>query len=100
MIEKIKIFILAGIFLCLITICFRTNISQQSYTSPSQIDLNTGETIIQLAPNRIAIIDNHVISGMRGTIIVFEYNENKKTFDFIGNFNYQDYFANPNKYGL
>ncbi|WP_025786281.1 hypothetical protein [Sporosarcina sp. D27] len=54
--------------------------------------------IDQLGENRIAIIDTALDSGMRGEVIVLEFNETEKTFDLIGRYNYVDFFNNPQKY--
>lgn len=92
--DKFSKLILTGILICLIIIAFKPNDIQVSSPNPNiNISAETGEEIIQLAPNRIAVVDNRTNSGMRGTVLVYEYNSSKKTFEFIGNFNYADYFA-------
>ncbi|MDP4086290.1 MAG: hypothetical protein Q8934_16980 [Bacillota bacterium] len=99
--DKFSKLILTGILICLIIIAINLNNIQISTPNPNiNVSAETGEEIIQLAPNRIAVVDNSTNSGMRGTILVYEYNNNKKTFEFIGNFNYADYFSNPQKYGI
>lgn len=94
--------LLVGILICLAIIAFKptpTMVTQPAISNPN-INIDNGQQVIQLAPNRIAVVDNRVVSGTRGTILVFEYNDTKKSFDFIGDFNYSDYFSNPQKYNL
>jgi hypothetical protein len=97
--DKFTKLILIGILLCLIVIG-NNSMNNQSATPNSNININAGEQVIQLAPNRIAVIDNRNNSGMRGTILIFDYDSNDKKFNYIGSMNYADYFSNPYKYGI
>ncbi|PKK99836.1 MAG: hypothetical protein CVV56_09225 [Tenericutes bacterium HGW-Tenericutes-1] len=97
--DKFSKGILVGILICLIIIALKPN-STQTSSQNSTIDINVGEEIIQLAPNRIAVVDNRANSGMGGTILVFDYDDNTEKFNFVGHMNYSDYFSNPNKYGV
>lgn len=94
--------LLAGILICLLIIAFRTAPQKpvQPASFPSSINLNSGETVVQLTTNRIAVIDNKSNSGMYGTVLVFDFDKTKKTFNFVGSFNYSDYFRNPQKYEI
>lgn len=96
--DKFSKCILAGILICLMIIAFKPN-NQVSSSTP-YIDVSGGEAIVQLAPNRIAVVDNNHNSGMRGTVLVFDYDSNTKSFSYAGSMNYADYIRNPNKYGL
>lgn len=97
--DKFSKVILVGIFICLLIIALRPNSNVQVSPNPS-INIGSGEEIIQLATNRIAVVDNRNNSGMRGTILVFDFDNNTKSFNFAGTFNYADYFSNPQKYGI
>ena len=91
--------ILVGIFICLLIIALKHNSGVQ--VSPNaNIDISSGEEIIQLAPNRIAVVVNSNVSGMKGTILVFDFDINTKSFNFVGTFNYADYLRNPQNYGI
>lgn len=85
--------------MCLIIIALKPNNFQVSSPRPN-INVSAGEQIIQLAPNRIAVLDNNINSGMRGTILIFDYDSNTKNFNLMGSMNYTDYFSNPSKHGL
>lgn len=97
--DKFNKMILIGILICLIIIALKPNITQVSSPDPN-INVSSGEEIIQLAPNRIAVVDNNINSGMRGTILIFDYDNNTNKFSYRGSMNYADYFRNPDKYGV
>ena len=90
---------LLGILICLIVIALKPAANFTANTTPSNI-FDNGDQIIQLAPNRIAVVDNRLNSGLRGTILVYDYDSTAKTFTYAGTFNYCDYFSNPQKYGI
>ncbi len=95
MTEKFKTLLLFGIFLSLVFIALKP-VPQFSYNAPQEVP--TGETVVQLSENRIAIVDSSINSGMRGEVLVLEFVENEKTFNLIGRYNYVDFFRNPTKY--
>lgn len=97
--DKFSKMVLVGILVCLIIIALKPN-NIQVPSPKANINVSAGEEIIQLAPNRIAVVDNNINSGMRGTILIFDYDSNSKNFNYKGSMNYSDYFRNPNKYGL
>lgn len=97
--DKFTKVILAGILICLIVIACKSTKSQVVTSNPS-FNVNEGEQVIQLAPNKIAVADTRIVSGSHGTILVFEYDNNNKKFNYVGSMNYADYFRNPNKYGI
>jgi hypothetical protein len=91
--------ILIGILISLIIIAFKPVPSFHSPDPvhfPSSFEVYNGEKVVQIGENRIAIVDTDFISGMRGEIIVLEFNEEKSSFDVIGRYNYiDDFFRNP-----
>ena len=97
MVDKQNKKIMLGILICLIIIALKPVPSFQSDFPPS-LDFPIGESVVQLGENRIAIIDTALDSGMRGEVVVLEFNETEKTFDLIGRYNYVDFFNNPQKY--
>ena len=88
--NKLNDLTLVGIFLCLLIIAFKP-VPQMSVNQPQSP--GPGETVIQLAPNRIAIVESNNNSGQYGTILVFDYDGN--SFNLLGRYNYSDYFRNP-----
>ncbi|WP_164669972.1 hypothetical protein [Virgibacillus doumboii] len=97
--DKTSKIIMMGILICLAIIAFKPTPSFHS-NFPSSLDVSAhnGETVVQLAENRIAIVDTNINSGMRGEMFVLEFNEDEKTFELIGRYNYVDFFRNPQKY--
>ncbi|QAT39418.1 hypothetical protein [Clostridium sp. JN-9] len=94
--DKVNKILLSGILICLIIIALKT--TNKQYISPSpNINISKSETVIQLAPNRIAVIDNINNSGTRGTVLVFDYDTVSKKFNYAGSMNYVDYFNKPLK---
>ena len=90
--------LMTGILICLLLIALKPVPSLQS-DFPSSLDINNnGETVVQLAENRIAIVDTSLNSGMHGEVFVLEFNEIEKTFELIGRYNYVDFFRNPQNY--
>jgi len=94
--DKSKTILLLGILICLIIIAMKP-IPQFSYNAP-QTNISSGESVVQLGENRIAIVDTRTNSGMRGEIFVLEFDESEKTFNLIGRYNYVDFFRNPQNY--
>ncbi|MEK3731920.1 MULTISPECIES: hypothetical protein [Paenibacillus] len=96
--EKSKSIILIGILICLIMIALKPgpSFNNNAPDSPSY----ASKLVVQLAENRIAIVETEPNSGLSGEVIVLEFNENRKTFDPIGRYNYLDFFRNPEKYNF
>lgn len=91
--DKLKDFVLLGILICLLIIAFKP-VPQFSFNNQPQM-FNPGESVIQLDSNRIAIVKTDNNSGMYGNILVFDYDEQMKSFKLLGKYNYSDYFRNP-----
>lgn len=92
--------ILLGILICLVIIAFKPSSNQTFPTTNPSVNIRNGEEIIQLSPNKIAVVDNRSNSGLWGMILVFNYNPDKREFEYESKMNYEDYFRNPQKYGL
>lgn len=98
--DKFSKVILTSILIILIIIALKPNNNQPFTTTNPNLNISNGEEIIQLSPNKIAVVDNRNNSGLWGTILVFNYNPVKKAFEYESTMNYEDYFRNPQKYGL
>ncbi|MEK6988988.1 hypothetical protein [Paenibacillus sp. FSL K6-1566] len=94
--EKSKLTIMIGILICLIIIALKPVPQNNAPDFPSYVS----ESVVQLAENRIAIVETETNSGLSGEVIVLEFNEDRKTFDPIGRYNYLDFFKNPEKYNF
>ena len=92
-----------GILICLAIIAFSLiiialNIPQLSVNIPPQVP--SGDEVIQLGSNRIALIETNSNSGLYGMILVFDYDDKNGTFNLVGKFDYSDYIRNPQKYDI
>ncbi|MFI2859119.1 hypothetical protein ACH6EH_18640 [Paenibacillus sp. JSM ZJ436] len=92
--------VLKGILLCLIVIAFKPYPSAPSHSSYTVQGHEGSEAVVQLAENRIAVVDTSLNSALRGEIMVFEFNVDLKIFEPIGRYNYMDFFWNPDKYNF
>jgi hypothetical protein len=97
--DKFVKVVLVGILICLLIMASNSGKTQEPLSN-QRIDLSSGEEIIQLAPNRIAVVDNRSNSGLRGTVLIFDYDSSTKKFNYAGSMNYADYFRNASKYGI
>lgn len=91
--NKLKDLVLIGIFICLLIIALKP-VPQMNINQP-QAQLNPGQSVVQLGPNRLAIVETNNNSGKFGTILVFDYDDQIKAFKLLGKYNYSDYFRNP-----
>jgi hypothetical protein len=99
--QKIRDLVMVGILICLVIIALKPTPSYSFQSPPVSVSNDqTGESVVQLSENKIAVVKTNTNSGMHGQILVFEFDEKAKTFRFIGHYNYQDYFRNPQNYGL
>lgn len=85
--------ILIGILVCLIIIALKPVSSFDSDFDSDFLDSfdvynDKGKTVVQLAENRIAIVDTNENSAYQGKVLVLEFDGRKETFDAIGRYDY------------
>ena len=94
--------ILSGILLCLIIIAFSINADESvPQPTPNVEVINQGQDgrVVQIAPNRVGVIDKGNRSGWE-QLVVFEYNPETKEFEVVSSLTYEDYFNHPERYGI
>ncbi|WP_145325348.1 hypothetical protein [Paenibacillus xylanexedens] len=92
--------ILIGILGCLIVIAFKLNNKEYIQLATPNLDvINQGGRVVQIAPNRIGVIDTGHGSGWE-QLVVFEYNPETREFEVVSSLTYEDYFNHPKKYGI
>jgi hypothetical protein len=92
--------ILSGILVCLIIIAFKNNANEYIQTPAPNVDVNNqGGRVVQIAPNRVGVIDNGNGSGWE-QLVVFEYNPNTKKFEVVSSLPYEDIFNHPKENGI
>ncbi|MCT2347200.1 hypothetical protein AB9M62_14595 [Bacillales bacterium AN1005] len=92
--------ILSGILVCLIVIAFKLNNNEQIQIPPSNVDIdNQGGRVVQIAPNRIGVIDTGNGSGWE-QLVIFDYNQDNEKFEVVGSLTYEDIFNHPEDYDI
>jgi hypothetical protein len=93
--------ILSGILLCLIVIAFKVDKNEyiQSSTPNVEVVSNQIGRVVQIAPNRVGVVDTGNGSGWE-QLVVFEYNPNTKMFEVVSSLTYEDIFNHPKEYGI
>ncbi|MDZ5472853.1 hypothetical protein SM124_14060 [Bacillus sp. 31A1R] len=93
--------ILSGILICLMVIAFNLNSNEEpQILPPANVDVNNqGGKVVQIAPNRIGVIDTGFASGWE-QLVIFEYNPDTKEFEVVDSLPYEDYFNHPKEHGI
>lgn len=92
--------ILTGILIALVLIALKpsANFVSSPVAPPASVTV-TGGDIIQIAPNIIGVKDSGSHSGY-SQLLIFEYDEQKKSFTFTATLNTEEYLTHPEKYGI
>jgi hypothetical protein len=92
--------LLCGILVCLTVIAFKLNTKEYIQSPTPNVDINTqGGRVVQIAPNRIGVIDTGTSSGWE-QLVIFEYNPDTKKFEVVGSLPYEEYFNHPKENGI
>ena len=92
--------ILSGILMCLIVIAFKINTNEYIQTPTPNVDVNNqGGRVVQIAPNKVGVVDTGNGSGWE-QLVVFEYNPNTKKFEVVSSLTYEDIFNHPKENGI
>jgi hypothetical protein len=92
--------ILSGILLCLIVIAFKLNNNEFIQLPAPNVEVNNqGARVVQIAPNRVGVVDTGYGSGWE-QLVVFEYNPETKDFEVVSSLTYEEYFNHPEKYDI
>lgn len=97
--DKFTRFILLGILICLIAIAFKPNKENPVIPSPN-VSIDNTQQFIQIAPNRIGIIDNGIHSGIRGQLIIFDFDPDTKTFKYVETLKTSYILSHPEEFGI
>jgi hypothetical protein len=60
---------------------------------------NEGGKVVQIAPNRVGVIDTGFGSGWE-QLVVFEYNPDTKKFEIVSSLPYEDILNHPKENGI
>ncbi len=92
-------YILSGILICLLVIAFKMNNKNEVQYLPSNVDIDNRGRVVQIAPNRVGVIDTGGSSGWE-QLIIFEYNPDTKSFHVVSSLPYEDIFNHPKEHGI
>lgn len=99
MTDKFSKVILTGILICLIIIAFKPY--EKSITTPvPNVNIDNMQQFIQIAPNRIGIVDSGTHTGYRGQLIIFDFDPNSKTFKYVETLKATYILEHPEEYGI
>jgi len=102
MADKFIKVVLTGILICLIIIA--VNSKREIYVSPANnyndITIDNAQQFIQIAPNRIGIIDNGMYTGYKGQLIIFNFDPTTKTFSYVETLKASYILEHPEEYGI
>lgn len=99
MTDKFTKVILAGILICLIVIALKLNKENVTVPTPN-VNIDNMQRFVQIAPNRIGLVDSGVHTGNRGQLIIFDFDADKKTFRYIETFNASYILDHPEEFGI
>lgn len=98
MTDKFTKVILTGILICLIIIAFKPN---EIATMPApDVNVDNIQQFIQVAPNRIGIVDSGIHTGNNGQLIIFDFDPGSKTFNYIQTLDASYILNHPEEYGI
>lgn len=97
--DKFTKLTLFGILICLIFIAFKTTKNIHIPPNPTpNLSVNADE-FIQISDRIIGIKDKGSHTGYE-QLLIFEYDQNTKSFHLNGTLNYTEYKDHPEKYGI
>jgi hypothetical protein len=98
MTDKFTRVILIGILICLIIIAFKPN---ENVTMPTpNVNIDNMQQFVQVAPNRIGIVDSGTHTGYRGQLIIFDFDPDSKTFKYVETLKASYILDHPEEYGI
>jgi len=97
--DKFTKVILTSILICLIIITFKLN-NKSIVTSTPDVNINNMQQYIQIAPNRIGIVDSGSHTGNKGQLIIFDFDSTSKSFRYVGTLKSPYILSHPEEYGI
>ena len=97
--DKFTKFILFGILMCLIVIAFKPNKENAIMPTPN-VNIDNTQQFVEIAPNRIGIVDTGVHTGNRGDLIIFDFDPDSKTFKYVETLKTSYILYHPEEFGI
>lgn len=88
--------VLSGILICLIVIVDNMTTEAEELSHPEvPVSVESPENrIIQIAPNKIGIVDEGTVSGWK-QLVIFEYKEQSGEYEVSSTIPYEEMFTHP-----
>lgn len=97
--DKFTKVILLGILICLVVIAFK--LSKQNTIIPTpNVNIDNNQQFLQIAPNRIGIVDTGIHTGNKGDLIIFDFDPESKTFKYVETFKASYILNHPEEFGI
>lgn len=100
MTDKFSKVILTGILFCLIIIAFKTTKDNNITTPTPNVNIDNVQRFVQIAPNRIGIVDTGTNTGYRGQLVIFDFDEGSKTFKYVETLKASYILDHPEEFGI
>lgn len=97
--DKFVKVILSGILVCLMVIAFKSN-KENIITPTPNVNIDNMQQFVQIAPNRIGIVDTGIHTGNRGNLIIFDFDADSKTFKYVETLKVSYILDHPEEYGI
>lgn len=91
--------ILTGILICLIVIAFKPNKENITVPTPN-VNIDNMQQFVQIAPNRIGIVDTGTHTGYSSQLIIFDFDPDSKTFKYIETLKASYILDHPEEFGI
>lgn len=99
MIDKYSKFILTCILICLVFITFNLYNKPVSVSSPN-VNIESNQDFVNVAPNRIGVIDNGSKSGLKGRLLIFDYDSISNSLKYVTSLNVPYVLDHPEEFGI
>lgn len=97
--DKFTKVILLGILICLMAITFK--LSKQSIVIPTpNVNIDNNQQYLQIAPNRMGIVDTGIHTGNKGDLIIFDFDLDSKAFKYVETFKASYILNHPEEFGI
>lgn len=96
--DKFTKVILTGILICLVFIALKPEEHHISTPDPV-VQMGNNNRFIQIAPNIIGVVDTGSNTG-KEQLVVFQFDNDSKTFNVLSTLDYVDVFTHPEQYGI
>lgn len=97
--DKFTKVMLTGILICLVVIAFKPDKENVTIPTPN-VSIDNMQQFVQIAPNRIGIVDSGTHTGYSGQLIIFDFDSDSKTFKYVETLNASYILDHPEEFGI